>query len=91
MKQDLESAIDKAYQKMNSENPVTIISQMITDGVYHICHYLLSNYSLENGYFYYHSKLYLYNKNLLHPRVLQKSYDHSMAKYSGVAKIYKIL
>ena len=39
MKQDLESAIDKAYQEMNSEDRVAIISQIITDRVCHSCHY----------------------------------------------------
>ena len=62
IKQDLESAIDKAYQKMNSEDPVAIISQMITDRVCHSCYYLLSDYSLKIGYVYYYGKFYLHYK-----------------------------
>ena len=68
--QDLESAIDKFYQKMDSKDLVAIISQMITNEVHHSCHYLLSDYSLENESFYYYSKLYLPNKYLLCLRVL---------------------
>ena len=59
MEQNLERAINKTYQVMDSENLVAIISQMITDRVYHSHHYLLLDYSLKNRRLYYCSKLYL--------------------------------
>ena len=39
--QNLESTFDNTYQKIDFENLVVIISQMITDGVRHSCHYSL--------------------------------------------------
>ena len=57
LEQNLESAINNTYQKVNSEDPVTVISLMITDKVHHNCHYSMSNYSLENGRLYYYGKL----------------------------------
>ena len=48
IKQDLESAIDETFQKMYSEDLVAIISQIITDKIYHSCQNLLLNYLLEN-------------------------------------------
>ena len=53
MEQDLESAIDKAYQEIDSERPVAIISQIINHKVCHSCHYSLLDYSLENRRLYY--------------------------------------
>ena len=61
LEQNLESAINNAYQKMDSEDPVAFINQMIIDKVHHSCHYLLSDYSLENKHFYHYGKLYLPN------------------------------
>ena len=75
IKQDLKNAIDKDYQEMDSENTVTIISQMITDKVCHRRHYLLANYSLKNECFYHPIKLYLSNKDSLHFCVPQESYN----------------
>ena len=51
MKQDLEHVIDKVYQKMDSEDPVAIISQMITNEVYHSRHYSLLDNFLEINIF----------------------------------------
>ena len=65
LEQDLENAINKAYQEIDFENLVAIISQIITDRVHHSCYYLLSDYLLKNRCFYYQSKLYLPNIKLL--------------------------
>ena len=35
--QNLESAINKTYQEMDSENPVALISQIKVNGVCHSC------------------------------------------------------
>ena len=59
VEQDLESAINNVCQKIDSKDLVAVISQMITDRVYHSCHYSLSNYFLENRCFYHYGKLYL--------------------------------
>ena len=91
IEQELESIIDNAHQEMDSEDSVAIISQIIIDGVCYSRHYLLSNYLLENGHFYYHSKLYLPNINLLYLWVLQESKDQSVAKHSKITKICEIL
>ena len=48
IEQDLESAIDKIYQEMDSGDLVTIISQMIPNKIHCNCHYSLSIYSLKN-------------------------------------------
>ena len=89
IKQDLENALDKAYQEMDSKDLIAIISQMITDEVCHSHPYSLSDYSLENGRLYHHSKLYLPNIKSLHLQILQESYNQLMAKHSEVAKTYK--
>ena len=91
VEQDLESAINNAYQEINSKDQITVISQKITNRVYCSCHYLLSNYFLENRHLYYYGKLYLPNIELLCFWVLQEPYDQSIAGHPGVAKIYKIL
>ena len=70
LKQDLESASNNAYQKIDSEDPVAVIGQLITDEVYHSRYYLLSDYSLENKRFYHYGKLYLLNIESLHLWVL---------------------
>ena len=48
LEQDLESAIDKAFQKMDYENLVAIICQMIINRDHQTRHYLLSDYSREH-------------------------------------------
>ena len=35
--QDLETAIENAYQEMNPENPVFVINQKISNGEHHSC------------------------------------------------------
>ena len=75
IEQDLKSAINNTYQKMDSKDLVAVINQIITDRIYHSCHYSLSNYSLKNKYFYYHGKLYLSIMKLLCLWVLQESHD----------------
>ena len=67
IKQDLESAIDNSYQKIDSEVPVAIISQMITNRVCHSCYYSLLDNLLINKYFSHHSKIYLLYIDLLYP------------------------
>ena len=51
IKQDLEIAIDKVYQELNSEDLVAIISQIITDEICHSHYYLMSDYSLKMNVF----------------------------------------
>ena len=51
IKLDLEGNIDIAYQKINFEDPVAIISQIIINRVCHSRHYSLSNYFLKNRHF----------------------------------------
>ena len=58
VKQNLKSTINNVYQKMDSKDPVAVISQMITDRVYHSCYYSLSDYSLENRQLYHYGKLH---------------------------------
>ena len=75
IEQNLESFINKTYQEIDFEDPVAIISQIITDGVCHSRHYSLLDYSLENRLLYHYSNLYLPNKDWLLLRVPQKPYD----------------
>ena len=89
--QDLETIISQAYQDIDSEDPVAIISQMIMNGEHHSCHYFLSDYSLNNRCLYHHGKLYLPNQESLRLGVLQKSYESHMTGHLGVARTYKIL
>ena len=63
--QDLEIGIKNGYQKMNPEDPVFVISQKITNKKHHSWQYLLSDYFLENGRFYFNNKLFLPNQELL--------------------------
>ena len=63
--QDLETIISQVYQNINSKDPVAIISQMIMNRERHSRQYSLSNYFLDNGYFYHHGKLYLSNQESL--------------------------
>ena len=63
--QDLETAIENAYQEMDPEDPVFVISQKISNREYHSCHYSLSDYSLENGRLYFNNKLFLPNQEPL--------------------------
>ena len=64
--QDLETAIENAYQEMNQEDPVFVISQKISNGEHYSRQYLLSDYFLENGRLYFNNKLCLPNQELLH-------------------------
>ena len=75
MEQDLKNAIHKVYWKMNFKDPITIISQIITDRVHHYCQYLLSDYLLENKCLYHYSKFYLPKNDLLRLHVCHKSCD----------------
>ena len=75
---------------MDSEDPVAIIRQMITDKVNYSCYYSLSDYLPENKHFYHYSKIYLPNKNMLLLCILQKSHDQPMAGYPRVAKTHEI-
>ena len=59
--QDLETAIKNAYQEMNPEDPVFVISQKISNREHHSCQYLLSDYTLENERLYFNNKLFLPN------------------------------
>ena len=63
--QDLETIISQAYQDVNSEDPVAIISQMIICEKHHSCQYSLSDYFLDNGHLFYHGKFYLPNQESL--------------------------
>ena len=88
--QDLETAIENAYQEMDSEHPVFVISQKISNGEHHSCQYLLSDYFLENGRLYFNNKLFLPNQKLLRHRILQESHDQPMTGHPGVAKTSEI-
>ena len=59
--QDLETAIETAYQKMDPEDPVFVISQKFSNGEHHSCQHLLSDYFLENECLYFNNKLFLPN------------------------------
>ena len=87
--QDLETAIENAYQEMDSEDPVFVISQKISNGD-HSCQYSLSDYSLENGRLYFNNKLFLPNQEPLHHQILQESHDQPMTRHFEVAKTYEI-
>ena len=63
--QDLETAIENAYQEMDPEDPVFVIRQKISNGVHHSRQYLLSDYYLENGRLYFNNKLFLPNQEPL--------------------------
>ena len=68
--QALETAIKNAYQEMDPEDPVFVISQKISNGKHHSCQFLLSNYSLENGRLYFNNKLFLPNQEPLRHQIL---------------------
>ena len=89
--QDLETTIENTYQEMNPENPVSVISQKISNKEHHSQQYLLSNYSLENERLYFNNKLFLPNQEPLRHRILQESHNQPMTGYPGVAKTYEIL
>ena len=55
--QDLETAIENAYQEMDPEDPLFVISQKISNEEHHSHQYLLSDYSLKNGRLYFNNKL----------------------------------
>ena len=88
--QDLETAIENAYQEMDPENPVFVISQKISNREHHSCQYLLSDYSLKNERLYFNNKLFLPNQEPLHHWILQESHDQPMTEHPGVAKTYEI-
>ena len=89
--QDLKTTIENVYQEMDSEDPVFVIRQKISNGEHHSCQYSLSDYSLENERLYFNNKLFLPNQEPLCHRILQESYDQPMAGHPGVTKIYEIL
>ena len=89
--QDLEIVIENAYHEMHSKDPVSVISQKISNGEHHSRQYLLSNYSLENECLYFNNKLILPNQESLRNWILQKSHDQPMTGHFGVAKTYEIL
>ena len=88
---DLETAIENAYQEMDPEDPVFVISQKISNREHHSCQYLFSNYFLENGRLYFNNKLFLPNQEPLRYRILLESHDQPMTGHPGIAKIYEIL
>ena len=61
LNQDLETIISQAYQDIDPEDLVAIISQIIMNGECHSCQYSLSDYFLDNRHFYHYGKLYLPN------------------------------
>ena len=63
--QDLETAIENAYQKMNPEDPMFVISQKISNGEHHSRQYLFPDYSLENEHLYFNNMLFLPNQEPL--------------------------
>ena len=89
--QALETAIENAYQEMDPEDPMFVISQKISNAEHHSQQYLLSNYSLKNGRLYFNNKLFLPNQEPLRHRILQESHDQPMTGHPGVAKTYEIL
>ena len=89
--QDLETIISQAYQNVDPEDPVAIISCMILNGERHSCQYSLSDYSLDNGCLYHHGKLYLPNQESLRLQIIQESYNQAMTGHPGVARTYEIL
>ena len=91
LNQDLETIISQAYQDIDPEDPVAIISQMIMNGEHHSRQYSLSDYSLDSRCLYHYGKLYLPNQELLCLRILQKSYNLPMTRHPGVARTYEIL
>ena len=88
--QDLETTIENAYQEMDPEDPVFVISQKISNGEHHSCQYLLSDYFLENRRLYFNNKLFLPNQELLRYWILQESHDQLMTRHPGVANTYEI-
>ena len=56
--QNLETTMENAYQEMNPEDPVFVISQKISNREHHCWQYLLSDYFLENGYLYFNNRLF---------------------------------
>ena len=89
--QDLETATENAYQEMDPEDPVFVISQKISNGKHHSQQHLLSDYSLKNERLYFNNKLFLSNQEPLRHRILQESHNQPMTGHPGVAKTYKIL
>ena len=59
--QDLETAIENAYQEMDPEDPVFVIRQKISNGEHHSHQYSFSDYSLKNEHLYFNNKLLLPN------------------------------
>ena len=89
--QDLETAIENAYQKIDPKDPVFVISQKICNREHHGWQYLFSDYFPENGRLYFNNKLFMPNQEPLCHWILQKSYDQPMTRHPGVAKTYEIL
>ena len=87
--QDLEIMISLAYQDVDPDNPMAIINQIIMNKEHHSCQYSLSNYSLSNGCFYHHGKLYLPNQESLCFWILWESYNQPMTRHPGVARTYE--
>ena len=73
--QDQETIISQAFQDVDPEDPVAIISRMILNGERYSCQYSLSDYFLNNGRLYHHGKLYLPNQESLRLRIIQESHD----------------
>ena len=61
---DLETAMNNAYQEINTEDSMFVISQKISNEEHHSWQCLLSNYTLENGRLYFNNKLFLPNQEL---------------------------
>ena len=59
--QDLETAIENAYQEMDPEDPVFVIRQKISNEEHHSHQYSFSDYSLKNERLYFNNKLLLPN------------------------------
>ena len=89
--QDLETLISQAYQDVDPEESVAIISRMILNEKRHSCQYSLSDYSLDNGCFYHHDKLYLPNQVSLRLQIMQETHNQAMTGHPGVARTYEIL
>ena len=68
--QDLETAIENAYQEMDPEDPMFVISQKISNREHQSRQYLLSDYFLENECLYFNNKLFLPNQESLRHQIL---------------------
>ena len=73
------------------KDPISVISQNISNKKHHSWQYLLSDYSLENSRLYFNNKLFLPNQEPLCHRILLESHDKPMTRHPGVARKYEIL